>query len=310
MNILITGGLGHIGSKIIQDFSKDNKVKKIIVIDNLITNRFSSLFNINKKKFYFIFEDLSSAEIKKIYLKYNIKIIIHLAAITDAANSFKIKTKIFNNNFGLTKLIVDSLKNTNIKLIFISSTSVYGDNSYLVDENSKLNPQSPYAECKVKEENYLKKNLKHKNQFIIFRFGTISGISKGMRFHTAVNKFCFQAVFNIPIEIWQTALKQYRPYLSLKDALRAIKFAISNELFDNSVYNILTSNLRPLDIVKFIKKNKKDIKISYTSNKIMNLLSYKVSNKKFEKKGFIIRGNIEDDITKTLNLLSKEKVVF
>ena len=80
------------------------------------------------------------------------------------------------------------------KLIHISSTSVYGKQVKIVNENdqSLLNPQSPYAEIKLQEEKMLKKN-KNKIKFMSFRFGTIAGVSKGMRFHTAINKFCFSA---------------------------------------------------------------------------------------------------------------------
>ena len=67
----------------------------------------------------------------------------------------------------------------------------------------------------------LKKN-KSKIKFITFRFGTISGVSKGMRFHTAVNKFCFNSVMGVKIPIWGKALKLYRPYLSLKEAQKTL----------------------------------------------------------------------------------------
>ena len=62
----------------------------------------------------------------------------------------------------------------------------------------------------------LKKN-KSKIKFITFRFGTISGF-QGMRFHTAINKFCLNASLNEKIQIYKTAYNQYRPYLSLRDA--------------------------------------------------------------------------------------------
>ena len=63
------------------------------------------------------------------------------------------------------------------------------------NDDSLLKPQSPYAEIKLIEEKLLKKNRK-KIKYITFRFGTIAGVSKGMRFHTAINKFCYQAVLN------------------------------------------------------------------------------------------------------------------
>ena len=103
---------------------------------------------------------------------------------------------------------------------------VYGEQRGLVDENcSNLKPKSPYAEIKIREENILKKNAK-KIKFISFRFGTISGISKGMRFHTAINKFSFYAALGQPLPIWKSMMNKPRPYLSLKDAFNVIKFTI------------------------------------------------------------------------------------
>ena len=48
MKILITGGLGHIGSYLLENINKIKSVKKVYVIDNLATNRYFSLFNIKK----------------------------------------------------------------------------------------------------------------------------------------------------------------------------------------------------------------------------------------------------------------------
>ena len=50
MNILITGGFGHIGSEIIKNFIKKKKINKIFIIENFLTQRFCSFINIKKKK--------------------------------------------------------------------------------------------------------------------------------------------------------------------------------------------------------------------------------------------------------------------
>ena len=76
-------------------------------------------------------------------------------------------------------------------------------------------PRSPYAEVKLTEEKILKNS---KVKYITLRFGTISGFSEGMRFHTAVNKFCLNAVLGIKIPVWGKSTNLHRPYLSLKDA--------------------------------------------------------------------------------------------
>ena len=116
-----------------------------------------------------------------------------------------------------------------------------------------LKPQSPYAKIKIIEENILKK-LKNKIRYNTFRFGTITGVSKGIRFHTAVNKFCLNAAINQDVEVYKTALHQYRPYLSLRDAFKTIKFSIEKDFFKNDIFNILSGNYTVNQIVQKLKK--------------------------------------------------------
>ncbi|MDI6786230.1 MAG: SDR family oxidoreductase, partial [bacterium] len=135
------------------------------------------------------------------------------------------------------------------------------------------------------------------------RFGTIFGTSIGMRFHTAVNKFCWQAVMGQPITVWRTALNQKRPYLDLKDAVNAIRFIIQKDLFDGGVYNILTTNTTVGEIINIISSYIPDISIELVDTKIMNQLSYCVSNERFIKNGFEFKGSIERGIKETVYLL-------
>ena len=145
--------------------------------------------------------------------------------------------------------------------------------------------------------------------FIILRFGTIHGYSVGMRFHTAVNKFIYQSVLNKYITVWKTALYQKRPYLSLYDAVRAIDFVISKNLFDNQVYNVLNQNYTVKEILTKIKKKIKKIKIKFVKTKIMNQLSYDVDNKKFINLGFEYKSKIDKDINETIDALKGIKNV-
>ena len=170
------------------------------------------------------------------------------------------------------------------------------------DDESLLKPQSPYAEIKLLEERLLKKNFK-KIKFITLRFGTIAGVSKGMRFHTAINKFCLNASLNQKIQVYKTAYNQFRPYLSLNDAFNTFKFFINKNIFNNEIYNVLSGNFTVNQIIKMIRKYKTKIKIKFVKSKIMNQLSYQVDNEKLEKIGLKLRSSIKKDIKETLNLL-------
>ena len=303
MKILITGGLGHIGSYLLENINKIKFIKKVYVIDNFTTNRYCSLFNLPKtnKKIYFHQKDLTSNYALKNFRK--VDIVIHLASLTDAAHSLNIKREIYRNNLGIFKNILKYCEKNSSKLVHISSTSVYGEQKGLVDENcKKLRPKSPYAEIKIKEENLLKKN-KNKINYVSYRFGTISGVSKGMRFHTAINKFCLCAVLGKPLPVWKGMMNKPRPYLSLADAFKVFKFTIENNFFQNDIFNIVSQNLILKKIIAYIKKNKSKIKIKYEKSKLINQYSYKVSNKKITKKGLIIKSSIFKDINSTLKML-------
>ena len=225
--------------------------------------------------------------------------------MTNAERSFEKEKEMFKNNLNCLKTVMNFCNSNKVKLIHISSTSVYGKQTNLVDETCEkkyLKPQSPYAKIKLIEENLLKKQKKLK--YTTFRFGTISGVSKGIRFHTAVNKFCFNAALNENITVYKTALHQYRPYLSLKDAFQVFKFCIDNNFFKNDIYNALSGNFTVNQILKKIRKIKKKIKITFVKSEIMNQLSYHVDDTKLKNEGLKLNSNLEKDIKDTLNLFN------
>lgn len=306
MKILITGALGHIGSFITRDLIKAFPNTQFILIDNMMTQRFASLFNLpSKGRFKFIETDIIKIDLDKIL--QNGDIVIHLAAITDAAGSFDKADELENNNFNATKVVAEACVKTGAKLITLSSTSVYGTQNLVVTEDclpDELKPQSPYAKTKLKEEDFILELSQNKGlKAVIFRFGTIFGISQGMRFHTAVNKFCWQAVMKQPITVWSTAYDQKRPYLDIKDAAAAFAHVINNNIFDGRIYNVLTLNATVREIVETIEKFIPSLKVEFVNNKIMNQLSYEVSSSRFQNTGFLFKGNLTNGIKETIDLL-------
>jgi len=306
MKIVVTGAAGHIGSYVIRDLAKQFHCAEIILIDNLMTQRFSSLFNLpSNGRYSFHDVDVTSADITKLF--DNADYAIHLAAITDASNSFNNASEVEENNFMATSRVVAACIETGAHLIAISSTSVYGTQNNIVSEechDDELRPQTPYAETKLKEEQLItSKSTEQGLNAIICRFGTIFGSSVGMRFHTAVNKFCWQATMGQPVTVWSTAYDQKRPYLDLQDASRVISFIIKNDLFDGRIYNVLTHNSTVHEIIDCIREFIPDLAITFVDNQIMNQLSYEVSCERILEKGFVFRGNLRRGIGETIALL-------
>jgi UDP-glucose 4-epimerase len=308
VKIIITGALGHIGSQVCRDLPEMLGDCEIIMLDNLITQRYCSLFDLPKKAKYHFHEcDVAKDDLSAFFK--NADVVIHLAAMTDAAGSFDRAKIVEENNFNATKTVADACLSHGVKLIHLSSTSVYGTQEETVDENctpEELQPQSPYAETKLREEDYVRELVQQKGlRAISLRFGTIFGTSIGMRFHTAVNKFCWQAAFNKPITVWRTAYDQKRPYLALDDATRAFAHIIDKNLFDADVYNVLTCNSTVRDIVETIQDYIPKTHVDFVDNKIMNQLSYEVLDDKFKSTGFSPKGSLKNNIAATLKLLGR-----
>ena len=304
--IVVTGALGHIGSRLIRELPRALGDLEVVMIDNLATQRYASLYDLPPAgRYRFIEADVMDCELRTVL--DGAEAVFHLAALTDAAGSFATREKVEATNFGLTRRVAEACVETGTAMFFTSSTSVYGTQQQSVDEScpeDRLQPQSPYAETKLREEQLLRTmgredGLRH----VVCRFGTIFGPSPGMRFHTAVNKFCWQAVLGQPLTVWRTALDQMRPYLDLDDAVRAMVHVLRAPLFDAGLYNVLTANQTVDDVIRVIRSHVPDVKIEFVETPIMNQLSYEVRNNRFVSTGFEFRGNVQRGIEQTISLL-------
>ena len=158
MNVLVTGGLGFIGSHTSVELL--NKGYKITIVDNLVNSNIQVLKNIQKitrKKPEFKEIDLrDKKELTKLFKHNNFDGIIHFAALKSVNESIK-KPKLYReNNIGGTKNLLEVItsKKHRTNLIFSSSCTVYGQSKKLpIDEDCPTHdPESPYGETKIKCE--------------------------------------------------------------------------------------------------------------------------------------------------------------
>ena len=179
LKFLVTGGLGHIGSKLIREYAKRSDIEMIRIFDNLSTQRYPSLFDLPKThvKFEFIEGDITDINKIKEAMK-DIDIVIHLASVTDAPSTINNPEITHKSIFEGTWNVVNAAMHANVRrFLYPSTTSVYGEADGIVDENSSeeiYKPASPYAEAKRKTEKLLQKITKETGfPIIILRKGTI-----------------------------------------------------------------------------------------------------------------------------------------
>lgn len=185
-NILITGGLGYIGSHTVIDLL--NKKYNVIIVDNcsnsserildqikLISNNNLSFYKVNITNY---------KSLEQIFLKYSIDSVIHFAALKSIPESIAKPELYFKNNIHGLQNIIDLVLKFNIKnFIFSSSAAVYSNkNIFPVDENAKLGFTNPYAETKLEGEKLIKKNLlgRNINIAILRYFNPVGNHSSGL----------------------------------------------------------------------------------------------------------------------------------
>lgn len=307
MKLVVTGALGHIGSRLIRELPRRFSGAEIVLVDDLSTQRYCSLFGLPRDgRYRFVEADVLRGDIASVVA--GATAVVHLAAMTDATSSFQMRERVEEVNVAGTERVAHACLETGSPMVFASTTSVYGTQAQLVDEDCPvdwLKPQSPYAESKLESERCLRRlGASEGLRFVTCRFGTIFGVSDGMRFHTAVNKFCWQASNGQAVTVWRTARHQLRPYLDVTDAVAAIGFIVEKALYDGTVYNVVTTNASVNDILEIIASRVSDLEIQYVDSAIMNQLSYEVSSERLKRAGFQFAGDLRRGICETLDRLA------
>ncbi len=238
MTILVAGNAGYLGSVLIPRLEK-----KLAGMDAIIPVDLG-IFKITNK---YIPVDLSRDSYTRIFGNNNVKSIIHLAGISNDPSS-ELDPKLTERmNVDASKRLIDFAAASGVKkFIFASSASVYGANNFLVTEESTDNPQSLYAKSKLEVEKYLL-DFKELNP-VIFRFGTLFGVSPKMRFDIAINLMVKDAITTGKINIFGTG-EQYRPFLHVCDAASAL---LSADSIMPGIYNLAYTNIRIKSLAEIV----------------------------------------------------------
>ena len=294
MKVLVVGGAGYIGGSVTEALMKRNI--PFTVYDSLLYE------HQYLKPLDFIFGDIRDTEkLKKILPDYSH--VIWLAAIVgDPACKIKPELTVTVNQ--------DSVKwlseNYDGRIVFLSTCSVYGQNNDLIDENSKPNPLSLYAETKLKAESY----LKEKN-CLIFRLGTVFGVSdtfSRIRMDLAVNYMTANAIKKGSLSVFGGS--QWRPFVHVKDVGEIIVQNLDKNI--NGIYNLASFNTQIRDMGKLISEIT-NCKIELAEEKFQDARDYHVSNEKALKdKIFDIRSirTIKDGVKEISDLITGGRIKY
>lgn len=225
MKYIVTGGAGFIGSKIAKLLVNDGN--SVTVIDNLHTGKMENLAEIHNK-IDFVKADIRNYE----DMEKNIidcDGIFHEAALTLVQESFT-KQKEYNEvNVIGTENIFKIAQKKNVKVVFASSSSIYGNvNEIPISESSAKKPINPYGITKLDDEKLAEKFLKKNLQVIGLRYFNVYGIGQTGSYAGVITKFINRLKENKNLIINGDG-KQIRDFIFVDDVARAnIKAMKSN----------------------------------------------------------------------------------
>tara|TARA_B100001989_G_scaffold37351_1_gene22425 strand:+ start:35760 stop:36695 length:936 start_codon:yes stop_codon:yes gene_type:complete len=230
-NILVTGGLGFIGSNLV-DFLI-NEDYNVFVIDNLSTGLET---NLNEKASYLkrdIVDFIDDADsIKRYLLDNKIDAVFHLAASADIFLSINYPEKVYKINLNASIAILNACKETQVKKFIFSSTSaVYGEPRILpVKEDAFTNPISPYGLSKLAFEQYLDFfALNSSIDFLTFRFPNVYGFRQRSDLEGGVVAIFEEAMKkNQQIKIFGDG-NQTRDWVDVSDIVNALYLGMLSE---------------------------------------------------------------------------------
>ena len=242
MKFAVTGGAGFVGNNIVKLLI--NKGHEVIVIDNLHTGKLKNLEGVLEKIKFYEIDIRDKNELEKIL--NDVDGIFHEAALTIVQESFVKQDEYFDVNVKGTENIFEIAKKYNIKVVFASSSSIYGDSKEVpINENSSKNPINPYGETKLQDEILAKKYSNQGVKIIGLRYFNIFGKGQTGSYAGVITKFLKNIELKKPLIIYGQG-NQIRDFIHVKDIAEA-NFTIMTSDIGQGFFNIGTGKANSIN---------------------------------------------------------------
>jgi len=303
--IVITGGLGYIGTELCKIYSGISWNNEILVIDNrFISERVNQLRNWGID---FVHGDILDKDLINKYCR-DANVVHHLAGITDVPRVRRESSEHKDAKIKLvaeegTQNILDAIKEE-CKIILPSTHVVYEGiekvkNDIIEDEETK--PVLSYAISKAINEKQLKNSGKN---YIILRLGSVYGYSSDTaRIDIMPNLFSKIASQNGTLKLFAGG-RQIKSLVPLIDVARCFKYMEERDDVTSEIFNITKDTVTVKEVAEICKKYNPKISLKETNDEIPNL-GFSLSNKKILKTGFKFLYNLEESIKEMIFKWSK-----
>ena len=250
MKYAVTGGAGFIGSHLVKNLVEHGD--EIIVIDNLNTGKKKNIEKFSEKIDFFEVDIRDFNAIEDI-LK-NVDGIFHEAALASVQDSFRIPDEFFDVNVKGTENIFKIGKKLGIKVVYASSSSVYGNPIQVpIKESDDKNPFNPYAKTKLKDDELAEKYARNGLKVIGLRYFNVFGPGQSKEYAGVIKLFLERIQQGLPPLINGDGL-QVRDFVYVNDVVNANMSAMESNV-DGEFFNIGTNSVvSVLDLATMIIK--------------------------------------------------------
>ncbi len=307
--IIITGGLGYIGTELCKIYSGVSWHHKIIVIDNrFISERVNQIRNWNME---FIHGDILDKDIVNKYFK-DADIVHHLAGVTQvprtkSESSADIDEKITLVGEKGTQNILDAISKK-CKIIFPSTHVVYEGIDKVkndIKEDEETKPVLSYSSSKAINEKQLKESGKN---YVILRLGSVYGYSTDTtRIDIMPNLFSKIASQNGMLKLFSGG-RQVKSLVPLIDVARCFKFMEEREDLSSETFNLTKDTLTVKEVAEICKKHNPKITLRETNDEVPNL-GFSLSNEKILNTGFKFLYGLDESVKEMITKWSQQDLI-
>ena len=250
MKYAVTGGAGFIGSHLVKNLVEHGN--EIIVIDNLNTGKMENIEKFSEKINFFKVDIRDFSAIEGI-LK-NVDGIFHEAALASVQDSFRIPDEFFDVNVNGTENIFKIGKKLGIKVVYASSSSVYGNPTRIpIKESDGKNPFNPYAKTKLEDDKLAEKYAKNGLKVIGLRYFNVFGPRQSKEY-AGVIKLFLERIQQGSSPLVNGDGSQVRDFVYVDDVVNANVLAMESNI-DSEFFNIGTNSaISVLDLANTIIK--------------------------------------------------------
>ncbi|EMA46964.1 NAD-dependent epimerase/dehydratase family protein [Halococcus saccharolyticus] len=288
MDLLVTGGCGYIGSALVPLLCEDDRVDRVVVLDDLSTGSPRNLLGCVEAI------DFRQGDVRE-YGDVESSVrgvdgIVHLAAITGADSTHDRREETYATNLEGTRNVLTAAGKIGVgRVVVASSCNIYGRaTSTDIDETVDPDPINPYAETKHESEQLLREyTAEYDMDGTAIRLSTVYGDAPGIRFNLVVNQFVFRALTGRPLTVYGDG-SNWRPFIHVRDAARAYRDAVLRPgEWSKPVYNVGTNdgNYRIADVATLISEEIDTVDVTYLEDEHPGP-SYHVNFDRLDETGF------------------------